>query len=223
MMQIGMPLSLEKVDDNNEIISYRSRIVEVDDTYWYIDYPVNEKTGKVTFVLDGVKFAAWFVGAKDQAVYRFFTEVLERVYKEIPMLKIKKPMAGEMNRIQRRQYVRVETAVNVACHPKNEEIFKPFVTVSEDISAGGMSLFIPKNSFVEENAEINLFFALNYSDGSITYFEQKAKVIRTSKMKGVEHKKRASIEFIDIDEKTRQTLVHFCFQQQLKMKKKGIL
>lgn len=220
MIKVGMPLFLEKVDDNNEIISYRSRIIDLDDTYWYIDYPINEQTGKVTFLLDGLKLSAWFVGFKDQAVYRFFTEVLDRVYKQVPMIKIKKPLVEEIIRIQRRQYVRVGTAINVACHPKNGKDFKPFVTVSEDISAGGMSLLISKDDVVRENSEVNLFFVLNYSDGSISYFEQKAKVIRMSTMKSVGQKKLSSMEFIDIDEKTRQALVRFCFQQQLKKKKR---
>ena len=39
-------------------------------------------------------------------------------------------------KIQRSQFVRIETAVDVAIHPMNRE-FEPFTAMTEDISAGG--------------------------------------------------------------------------------------
>ncbi|WP_062198297.1 flagellar brake protein [Massilibacterium senegalense] len=222
MMQVGMPLFLERVDDNDEIITYRSRIVELNDTSIYIDYPINQQTGKVTFLLENTPFTAWYVGVIDQAVYRFFTTVSKRVYKEIPMIELTRPEVKDIERIQRRQFVRVETAVNTACHPIHQP-FEPFVTVSEDISGGGMSILVPDTCKWEPDWEVNLYFSIYQKGDQPVYYQQLAKVIRLTEVKELENRKRVSLEFVDIDEKVRQELIRFCFQHQLKMKKKGII
>lgn len=222
MMQVGMPIFLEKVNDNDDIITYRSRIVELNDLSIYIDYPINQQTGKVTFLLENTPFTAWYVGSVDQAVYRFFTSVTKRVHKEIPMIELIRPEPKDIERIQRRQFVRVETAVNTACYPVHQP-FEPFVTVSEDISGGGMAILVPDTCNWEPDWEVNLYFSIYQAGDQPFYYQQLAKVIRLTEVKELENRKRASLQFVDIDEKIRQELIRFCFQHQLKMKKKGVI
>lgn len=222
MMQVGMPIFLEKVNDNDDIITYRSRIVELNDLSIYIDYPINQQTGKVTFLLENTPFTAWYVGSVDQAVYRFFTSVTKRVHKEIPMIELIRPEPKDIERIQRRQFVRVETAVNTACYPVHQP-FEPFVTVSEDISGGGMAILVPDTCNWEPDWEVNLYFSIYQAGDQPFYYQQLAKVIRLTEVKELENRKRASLQFVDIDEKVRQELIRFCFQHQLKMKKKGVI
>lgn len=222
MMQVGMPIFLEKVNDNDDIITYRSRIVELNDLSIYIDYPINQQTGKVTFLLENTPFTAWYVGSVDQAVYRFFTSVTKRLHKEIPMIELIRPEPKDIERIQRRQFVRVETAVNTACYPVHQP-FEPFVTVSEDISGGGMAILVPDTCNWEPDWEVNLYFSIYQAGDQPFYYQQLAKVIRLTEVKELENRKRASLQFVDIDEKIRQELIRFCFQHQLKMKKKGVI
>ena len=69
------------------------------------------------------------------------------------MMKLHYPGDEYVMKIQRRQYVRVETAVDIAIHPYNGE-FVPFTAVTDDISAGGALVHKTKNDSLKEGMEI---------------------------------------------------------------------
>lgn len=221
MYNIGDTIYLElfNYDDEKEAQRYRCRLVDRVNNLFYIDYPINEKTKKQDIFPNGTKFRAWFIG-KDQAIYLFETEVVEHKRAQIPMLVLIDPGKTKYIRIQRRQYVRVDTAIDVAVHPIESE-FDPFITITADISGGGMAILLPNCHSMVEKQEINCWLCLHMQSGEIKYINVHSKIVRIKRTKESSREK-ASIQFLTIAETDRQLIVRYCFERQLYLKKKGL-
>lgn len=217
MIKIGDVLILElKYSEKTE--KYKCKLVERDGMNLYIDYPINQETKKTAFLMDGTQFKATFV-TSDGSVYLFEGEVLGRIKLKIPMMMISYPGDEHLVKIQRRQFVRIETPVDVAVHPQKEE-FVPFVCVTEDISAGGAAIISSKSCSLEANMQIDTFFVLPMQNGELHYLKLKSRVIRISEMN--DENSIISVQFMDVSPLDRQLLLRFCFDRQLAMKKKGL-
>ena len=110
-LKIGMQLLLEPiVNERNE--RFRCKVVEMEAHAFYIDYPINVLTRKTAFLMDGAQFKVTFVDGESS--YVFNTEVLGRKNVGIPTISMKQPQSEEMMKMQRREFVRVQTAIDVA-------------------------------------------------------------------------------------------------------------
>lgn len=216
MLNIGDHLILEyKYSDNLE--EYKCKVVEKKGNDIYIDYPINITTNRTVFLLEGTPLKAKF-GTKSGSHYYFETEVKGRVKLNIPMIVLSYPGIDRLIKVQRRQYVRVETSVDVAVHSSKDE-FPPFTTITDDISAGGAALLAAKNSGLQPGMEIESWFVLPMQNGEYEYKKFQGKVIRI--IKGQTHMEKVSVQFIEPNGPDRQLLLRFCFERQLAMKKKG--
>lgn len=217
MISIGDVLTLEpKYSD--QIEKYKCKLVEQKGNDLFIDYPINLKTNRTVFLLDGTQMKASFVSA-DGSVYLFETEVKGRTKQNIPMMILSFPGKEQLIKIQRRQFVRVETSMDIAIHPLNSE-FSPFTTITEDISAGGASVFIPTNVNIKADMTIDTWFVLPMQNGEYHYLKIKCKVVRVIEN---ESKNKVSLQFLDLTSNQRQFILRFSFERQLAIKKKGIL
>ncbi|MED3551225.1 flagellar brake protein [Cytobacillus praedii] len=217
MINIGDVLLLEP-SHSEKIEKYKCKIVEKSGSKIFIDYPINMDTNRTVFLMDGTQLKGTFV-SEDGSVYLFETEVLSRVKQMIPMIVLSYPGEEQLVRIQRRQFVRVETAVDVAMHPIHME-FAPMVSITEDISAGGAAIICQNTSVIKPNMMIQNLFVLPMQNGEIHYLKLKSKIVRVLEKK--DSKPVASVQFVDTTPSDRQILLRFCFDRQLAYKKKGL-
>src|SRR4051812_39078747 len=123
MLKIGKTLMLEqKYSSAKE--SYKCMIVEVVEGTFYIDYPIDVETGKVAFLVDGTQLRASFTDG-EKGTFLFDTEVFKKVKGKIPMMQLLLPPKEMFIKLQRRQFVRIETRVDIAIHATSGE-FAPF-------------------------------------------------------------------------------------------------
>ncbi|MBY0122569.1 flagellar brake protein [Bacillus sp. S/N-304-OC-R1] len=217
MIKIGDVLFLEPRHSEN-VEKYKCRVVETADNCIYIDYPINMKTERTVFLIDGTQLKGTFVTG-DGTVFLFECEVLRRSMANIPMIILSYPGADQLVKIQRRQFVRIETAVDVAVHPTGGE-FEPFVTVTDDISAGGAAIINDKSRPLTQNIVLQTWFVLPMQNGEAYYLKLNSKIVRIVELN--EWKSLISLQFIDISAADRQLLLRFCFDRQLAYKKRGI-
>jgi c-di-GMP-binding flagellar brake protein YcgR len=218
MLTIGEKLILEpKYAANKE--SYKCMIVEMGDGTFFIDYPVDVQTGKVVFLMDGTELKASYQDS-EKGTYLFDTEVFKKVKGNIPMIQLLLPPEDMFIRIQRRQFVRIETSIDVAIHSTNGE-FSPFRTVTEDLSAGGAAIRMPKNVKLGDVAFIQIWLALPLNSGEIVYMKLVSKVIRiVTKNNGLT---RLSVQFVAPAKHETQIIMRYIFERQAEMKKRGLI
>lgn len=212
MIKVGTMLTLEHGHEQDEIQRFRCRIVEQKGTVLYIDYPINTQTARTDYFPKGTFFFAYFVG-EDQAVYKFYTEIVDRKREKVPMLLLRFDQ-NKLKKVQRREYVRVDASLDVAISdPDDEE--KEFTTVTKDVSGGGISVIIPDGIQIEPTTALDLVIVLRSKDDEIDYIFARAEVIRAHE-KTKESKSLLSMKFIDIYERDRQHMIQYCFETQLK-------
>jgi c-di-GMP-binding flagellar brake protein YcgR len=218
MLKIGDSLLLEpKYSLQPE--KYKCKIHEITGNVFYIDYPINLDTNRTVFLTDGTQLKCTYIGSEGN-VYIFDTEVLGRKKMELPFVQLRTPAEHQFVKIQRRQYVRIDAAVDVAVHPLNFE-FRPFTAITADISAGGAAILVPKTTTIKPGSYINVWIVLPLKSGDIYYLKLKSKVIRIVEQEGSNFNK-VSIQFSEISKGDRQLLIRFCFEKQLEMRNKGL-
>lgn len=218
MLKIGQTLILEQ-KYSTEKDKYKCMIVEVGNGTFYIDYPIDVQTGKVAFLVDGTQLKASFVD-DEKGTYLFDTEVVNKVKGKIPMIQLSLPPKETFIKIQRRQFVRIDTSVDIAIHSFEGE-FAPFRTVTDDLSAGGAAIHLKKNMQLNGASFINIWLALPLNSGEISYLQQRSKVIRVVELENGTN--MLSVQFESPSKHETQIIMRYIFEKQVEMKKRGLI
>ncbi len=211
LLAIGTILVIDKgfTEDSDK---YKSKVVDLEENSILIDYPTHTETGKTAFFMDGTEL---FISFTDQSKisYAFKTAVSGRIMKGIPMLKLSYPGDDRLIKIQRRQFVRVETSLDVAVTKEEKTV----QLVTEDISAGGIALNMSTNTWLETNDSVHLLIVLPFKNAETEYIRTTGQIVRIWEKAG---RKIASIQFEKLQENDRQCIIRFCFERQLQLRKK---
>jgi c-di-GMP-binding flagellar brake protein YcgR len=218
LLNIGDTIILQSTDEQ-DTKKLRSKVVDIIDEKVYIDFPVNDKTKKTEIVVIGQEYSAVFVG-KDQSVYIFTTEIISKLRQQIPMIQISYPGHKNLRRLQRREFVRVDSSLDVSIIFGNKRNIT-FNTVTSDISAGGCAIILPKKEKLLPTMIIDMYLVLPLESG-YKYLLLKGKVIRVLEGTNKEPDK-VPVEFVNISEVDRQLIIRYCFEKQLEMRKRGII
>lgn len=151
------------------------------------------------------------------AVRRFTTAVVRRRHVPSPCLYLTWP--DEVQRIQRREHVRVEVTVPVAVRMPNGEQKAPVVSgYTADLSAGGVRLNLPQAlpSGPDVVLELNL-------PGTRTLVCE-ARVVRSGESESARGPKRywASAQFKGLSGAAQKDLTKFVFDVQRELIRKGL-
>lgn len=216
-MKIGENIFLDIVNKQTKKVSkYQCQVIGYDNSKLFIDFPIEINSRKTTVLHAGTKVTVTYLG-EDSTPRVFQGEILGITRKTVPALILEIPEKENIERIQRRKYVRIKTTVDVAVHcPFNS--FSPFTTVSQDISGGGISIITPNNSGLFDAKNVKLFFVLPSNHSPYIYISSEAKIVRTKQVEG--NRYVVSYEFTSVDNRTKQKIIQFCFQKQREARKK---
>ncbi|MGM8211635.1 flagellar brake protein [Virgibacillus sp. W0430] len=218
-MKVGTVLTVEINHSKlRSPVRCRSRVIDCNERYLFIDLPVHIHTQKTVYLTKGDRVSITFVG-NDQAVYQFYSTIEERITLRVHGYKIPSPQRENLKRIQRRQYVRIETSVDVAIHCPNKNI-DPFTTVTRDISGGGLSIVVPQQSKLKIDQKLELWITFRLQSGKFIYLNIEAIVIN---VKTEENIHLAALKFTSITQKERQHIIFYCFEKQREARKKELI
>lgn len=201
----------DRVDIFYENTYYKSNIQDIKEEHIAISIPaINGK-----YAILGLNDKINVIYYKNGGAYRFETTVIARKKEVIPIILIKKPES--IIQIQRRMFVRIDLLQELKYISKNKidkfsddqivnSIIKKTVELSKaillDLSSGGMRISI--------NEKINygdvIFVHLNFIENG---FIIKSKVVRVNK--GDRNNYICGFEFVDINEKSRDTIMKYLF------------
>ena len=112
LLTIGTIIIIDK-DFTKDSEKYKSKVIDIADNHVMVDYPTHIKTGKTAFFVDGTQLVVTFTDS-NKISFAFRTEVSGRMMKGVPMLKLSYPGDDQIIKIQRREFVRVDSAIDVA-------------------------------------------------------------------------------------------------------------
>lgn len=218
-MKIGTTLHLKVSDPNtNDFINCRCKIIGEDETYLYVDYPVHMNTNRTCFLSEGTMLLGTYL-SHDKSLLQFQSQVIKRIKRTVPALAISNPKSVDIKHIQRREFVRIHVATDVAVH-SIDGTFESFTTVTNDISAGGLSIIIPKGINWTKGKEVSLSIVL-YTHSKTNYIHVNGEMIRMKLLKN--SLQTASIQFVHISNHMRQDIIQYCFEKQREERKKELI
>lgn len=187
-----------EVNNNIEIYDddkvYKSRIQSVNDEEIYIDIPLHNNEYLILNKGDDIHLIKY---GNEGSVYELSCKVIDRkIEGNIRLYRLSEPY--DIKKIQRRNYVRVETIRGIKCFRKDEE----FDALILDLSGGGMK--IKSNKKLKMDEEIVSF--IKTDDGE---FMVKGKIIRVEETSFNQYS--LGIEFVDIEERTREKIIKLVF------------
>jgi c-di-GMP-binding flagellar brake protein YcgR len=157
--------------------------------------------------------SVYFTG--DLAVYKFYSRVIERFNKSIPLLKILHP--DKVLKIQRRDYFRLDAKKRLKYRRLDSELnavedFKE--TTSINISGGGLKIILQEALLIDTRIEIFLDLP-ELNDIPII-----GKIVKVHELPdGL----AAGVEFVDLDPHIRELIIAWLFEHQRELRRKGLL
>lgn len=221
-LKAGVKFELEIYNDMDERIdnNFISQFEwAVKDNIAFIAAPILE--GNIYPVRLGSVMKGYFINKDD--LYKFKAVVLDRTVREnLAYLKIE--LKSDIEKIQRRQFFRFDYSVPIkyrvvtSMNPEvNEKI--PFIkTITRDLSGGGLCILLEAKVNLHEQVECEL----PVNNGRVVRFF--GKVTRFTKRDPEEkYKFEIGVSFRKIEYKDREAVIGFIFEEQRKLRKKGLI
>lgn len=206
--KLWQSIKLIKTKSDGSQEDYVSKIVGVEkDEHYIVDNP-SKKTQLVMFVNGSKLTMAYLLENKD--MHMFDVEVVGKMRDgKIPLLKLKK--ISDINKIQRRNYYRLDTIIDLTLRKETDIIEEKTTTVN--ISGGGMRILSKQEFQIGDKVVVD--FNMNESENRL-----KAKVV---KLEYVDYSRTdVCIEFIELMEKKRNEIIRFIFEKQREELQKGL-
>jgi c-di-GMP-binding flagellar brake protein YcgR len=208
--RIGL-ITCDKSGDEAERLFSRVTDVYRQDEF-EIELPISE--GTVSQITNGSVIE--FVYFRQNGLYRFTGKVLEVKDGKIPTALVK--AISQPTKTQRRGYFRLQTSLPIKVYSldKNGKWIMPgFDTYTLDISGGGLK-FTANNS-MEDVLRVMCSIVIK----GVTY-NLTGKRVRSIAASGQQDAFEIGIAFDELDVQTRDALIGFIFEEQGRLRRKGI-
>lgn len=222
--RIGQTLYLNLKDASEEtgVVSLKSRVSDIRDTVALIDLPFSEETGRTGFIEAGTACEVWYI-AKDGSRYDFRSSIVGRQLQPLPALLLELPAAEKINRTQRRNFLRIETGVDIAVKLTDSVRSYHFVARTIDLSGGGLSFRCADSYRIQEGDTLQLWMSLPVKNGQVQHASAVLEVVRQVPGQEKGYPQWLSGKFVQISEVDRAKVVRACYERQLELRKKGVV
>ncbi|SFV05562.1 flagellar brake protein [Alicyclobacillus macrosporangiidus] len=189
---------------------YQSRLVETGERDLFIDIPLHADHHTP---LDPAEQEVWVeYHGRDGALRRFRTQVLGMAFLPSPAWRIVRPKPDEIAREQRREFVRVDTDIDVKLTVPLESGVQHITVRGHDISGGGLSVWLPRTVVLHPGVTVEAQFVLPYPEYPV---HARCTVIRVGD-RNERGLALASMKFEDLKESVRQRIIQYTFWRQLR-------
>ncbi|HBS46694.1 MAG TPA: glycosyl transferase [Paenibacillus sp.] len=189
-------------------VEYRSRIAETEDDAFLIEIPIQESNGRLKRLFMGDELSVYFITEGGIKNY-FNTHVLGFKEDIIRMVRIQKPEADSIFKIQRRSFFRVNADLELAV---KDSFGKRFLVRTDDIGGGGTSFLVDHQVKLEVGAKLFCWVLVPYRNGSIEHVDFEGEVVRIKKLEN--GRQLAMLKFVAITDNERQKIIRYCFERQ---------
>lgn len=199
----------EKIDD--QILYYKSRLVDILEQQIHLDIPINEMTGRNAILIRNSTFKVLFL-TKKSVLYSCSLTFIQTLHEIVPVMVFTKPNQNELEIEQRRRFFRIPSSIEITVLPIEEE-FMPIKSLSQDISAGGVAIHIPKTIALHINQKVVLKMILQFEKSINEQVEVEATIVRIHETEPNEMQ-LISLMYSKLSTHDRQKIVKYTMEQQ---------
>lgn len=206
------PQTSMKIKDYTRV--YKVRVEDISDDTITISAPISN--GTIVPMRRGMRLILGI--SKEDALYGFYTEIVDRRGGQVPVLIVKRSPTSR--RIQRRRYVRINGEIPIEIKVvKWPDPAKPVPKVGpnaiqeKNISGGGM-LIVTQLSFLRGTV---FQIIMELPTGRVKVMGEVRRVQKNDETEEYE----TGIAFLDLNEKDRDKVVKYVYNRQIDLKRKG--
>ncbi|KWX74741.1 glycosyl transferase [Paenibacillus riograndensis] len=189
-------------------MEYRSRIAEMEEEAFLIEIPMQEKNGKLKKLFIGDELSVYFLTEGGIKNY-FNTHVIGFKEDVIRMVKIRKPAADSIFKIQRRSFFRVNAELELAV---KDALGSRFLVRTEDIGGGGTSFLSDAKVQLEVGGKLFCWLMIPYRNGSTEHVNFEGEIVRIKTLET--GRNLVMLKFASITDSERQKIIRYCFERQ---------
>ncbi|RIV25649.1 hypothetical protein D2Q93_05850 [Alicyclobacillaceae bacterium I2511] len=204
---IGQTLYVRRT--RTDLVTFKSRLVELRQTFGYLDIPIHAEHHTPLQIERGEAFWVEF-REQDGALCAFPTHLLSVEAIPQTVWQIELPSEDDVLREQRRDFFRVQASFPVKLEYENETHKFLVDVMCKDISGGGMALIIPRSVLIHAGSLVRVRFTLPSLNFAVDTF---CNVIRVGPMNDHGYKV-TSLEFSNLKEPIRKKIIQFTFWRQ---------
>lgn len=205
-------LQINSIDEEESRQEYKCRISDITEDYIQVEVPMNERTGRLKRLYAGDELSVYFMTEGGMKNY-FTTTVLGFREEGIRTVIIRKPDPASITKIQRRSYLRVPAALDVAV--KLGDTLK-LVAVTDDVSGGGVSILCDLAAPFNQGDMLACWLLLIVK-GKPDHIPFKGEIVRVKPLES--GKLLVMLRFSEISDKDREKVIRYCFERQLEIRK----
>lgn len=212
-IKMGSRIRLGKLDEEE---NYASQIIDmVDDIEMKVSGPMRQNN--LIFLHNGELIRVYFT-VKNKGRYSFTAKVISRSLDQLYALDIER--ISEIDKVQERSYFRLITGL---------EVFKTLETVidgenkileevceAKDISGGGLKIHCNEEHEINDVIECTL----TIEDEDMTV---EGVVKRIDVIDALNYKYSIGVAFSKVNERNRETIIKYIFEQQRILRNKGLI
>jgi len=202
--------------------TFKSRVVDLKDDIASIELPTSEATGRTGLFGAGEACEVWYKG-EDGSRYEFQSSIIGRQSEHIPMLFLQLPPKEDIQRTQRRNYLRIDSSLDIAIKLDDPIRSYHFVARTVDISGGGLSFTCDESYRIQPKDSLHVWIAMPSKSGQVQHAYAVMEVVRQKAAEKQGLHQWVSGKFVQISEQDRVKVVRACYERQLELRKKGVV
>lgn len=213
---IGDKLELYNLSRSKEMNRYISQLLDiVDEKNFVISGPIKNRD-----IVPLYKNSVVEISYYKENRGKFFFEGIVKKSIDGAIYKLVIERTSELKKIQLRNFYRLTHSMSVVkIHKlKQGDIEKDIIEecITEDISGGGIGLLCNYCHDIDDSVELLM-------DLEKTTISIKGKVIRIDTCKNPEYAYTIGVKLFDLEDDHRELIIKFIFNQQRKLRKKGLI
>jgi c-di-GMP-binding flagellar brake protein YcgR len=186
----------------------RSRVADIDEKAIWLEIPLDEKSRRYHRPQIGDQFRVVF--SQDGVKHLFTTSVTGVKKDTVSLFSVRKPNPEEVEREQRRSFLRVEAQLELAVKIADK---LRLIAITDDVGGGGVSFHTERKWPIVPGAALTCWLLVSYRNGSIEHAKFEAEVVRVVPVEPDKH--LVMLRFLDIADAEQQKIIRYCFERQL--------
>lgn len=173
-----------------------------------IEIPMQESNGRLKKLFVGDELSVYFLTEGGIKNY-FNTHVLGFKEDVIRMVRLRKPEAESIFKIQRRSFFRVNAELELAV---KDALGSRFLVRTEDIGGGGTSFLSDAKITLGVADKLSCWLLVSYRNGSTEHVNFEGEIVRIKPLET--GRNLVMVKFSAISDTERQKIIRYCFERQ---------
>lgn len=199
----------------------KARLADEMPRAYLMELPLSPNSSRVYVPQQGHKWRIYYLPTNESALFTFDTRVMGVVRDQICLVRIERPEAHDIHKIQRRDFLRMPIHLQVELEASDNG--QRLYGTTLDISGGGMAVSCYPQASINPGDELKGIVRLREDDGDTeSEVPVEVKVLRVKREDGKHGRAILYCQFTSLKQQHQAAIVRLCNERQRELHLKGV-